>query len=217
MRLFLSTLLVLAAALAGDPRSSAAETLDDCRAMAADADRLACYDALEATEAGDPLTLLPRLLGDPEAIDDYPLTGNSAALRALLPGQWQVVSWHAVAGLPADKILGLCDRRAIVIAPSERDAYALAASQVDRKSGESLPLWDITWLLGSRFAHARNMEGTLAFYGLDPAKQGLAVTSQMFRQAITTWTYLRLSDDALLLVGEEGMPVQLMLRCPDAE
>ncbi len=213
MRPSLPAALAALMLLAGPPAVRAADPAD-CQALKADAARLACFDALEPAAENDPLATLRRILGDPEAIEDYALAGNSAAVGALLPGRWQILTWAAAAGVSAEKILGLCDRRAFTIAASERDAYALSVSQVDPKSGERQPLWDILWLMGSRFAHARNMEGTLAYYGLDPEKHGLATVAQSFQQAVTTWTYLVLSDDALLLISGDRDPALLMLRCP---
>ena len=205
MRPLLPALLFLASVGAAHGENAA-----DCRGIAADAERLACYDA---AAAGDGWGYLPQLLGDPEEIGEYLLTGNSEAVQAMLPGRWLVVPWQAAQGIAPDRLLEQCGKRHYEIARSADDAFAFAVSLDDGKGGR-FPMWEIRWALGNAFVHTSNIEGTLAAYKLDVDKHGLAMASQIFRRAATTWAYLPLSDDRLLLIGAEGSEPLLMLRCP---
>lgn len=205
MRLLLPAFLILV--LSGAAR---AENAGDCRAIAADAERLACFDA---AAAADGWGYLPELLGDPDRIDDYPLLGNAEAVQAMLPGRWQIAPWSAVRGLAPERLLQQCDKRHYEIARSPGDGFAFAVTQHDGKGG-SFAMWEVRWTLGNSFAHTSNLEGTLAAYRLDIEQLGLQPAAQFFRRAVTVWTYLRLSDDRLLLIGDDAGEPLVMLRCP---
>ena len=195
------------------PFASQAESLQDCRLLPAEAERLACYDGLAQMAEVVPWPLLRSMLGDPDG--DRTL-GNGPGILELLPGRWLTLPWDAFQQvLETDKLGALCERRALRLEPSGSDRYALSAIYELPDEDDRL-FYEIRWTSHSRFAHSANLENKLAVFGIDPEKHGLMPALQIFREAVSLWTYLPLSSDLLLLVSGLDPSMQLMLRCPDA-
>lgn len=167
-----------------------------------------------AADGGGDVALLKQLLGDPKAVGkDYMMLGNSAVLMERLPGRWLMTGWSVIADyVEGDTLAKACEKHAVDIAASDRDAYALTATGLIRK--ETGPLFDLLWTGGNGFVLVRNIGNMLERFGLDPEKQGLAPAFGAIHRAVLRLTLLSVSDTTLIAVPEDGSEAQVLLRCP---
>jgi hypothetical protein len=211
-----TVLTIVCCLLAAASAPAVGQTLAACRAVAGEAERLACYDALDPAAAVDPASLLQTLLGDPDAIGkDYEVLGNSGEVFRMLPGRWVVAHINASRSLLTDgeDFQKGCAKAAVEIAQSSDDPYALTVTRHDPKKG-SLHLRDILLSTRWRLAESTNLGTTLGWLGLKPESQGLGPARPFLMRAVSLATYLPLSPDVVLTIDSAGGEMGLMLRCP---
>lgn len=211
-----ATIILVAATTAALTLPAAAKSLKDCRALAGEAERLACYDALEPAAGVDAAALLQQLLGDPEAIGkDYEVFGNSAEVFKMLPGRWVVGHVNTTRSMVGNsqELQKACEKIAVDIAPSAEDPYTLTVMRQDPKLG-AMHLRDLLLAARWRLGEATHLGATLDFLRLNPETTGWGPVRPFLTRAVSLSTYLPLTPDLLLTIDGANGEMGLLLRCP---